>query len=197
MSLSTNNKFNSTSSGLDILIDSPQHFKAEKKINFSEAIMMGIVVLFAFGFPFILSFRQKTPETSISPLIFILILPIVFFLFYYNIQYQRHSIIEITSDNITVIEKNFSGKIANNSCVSLDVNMVSEVKKIVHEEIRKRYTHEKRDVITYVVRYRTIDTKDPNYKFYDIISGLDEGQANFLSNKINEMILSKRNQVNS
>lgn len=95
MSLSTNNKFNSTSSGIDILI-----------------------------------------------------LPIVFFLVYYNVQYQRHSIIEITSDNITVIEKKFLG-----------------------------------------------DTKDSNYKFYDIISGLNEEQANFLSNKINEMILYKRKQV--
>ncbi|MBR0519387.1 hypothetical protein IJJ97_06320, partial [bacterium] len=96
MSLSTNNKFNSTSSGIDILIDSPQHFKAEKKINYSEAIMGGFLVLFVFGFPFILSLGKKTTEASVSPLIFILILPIVFFLFYYNIQYQRHSIIEIT-----------------------------------------------------------------------------------------------------
>ena len=90
----------------------------------------------------------STNNNSTSSGIDILILPIVFFLVYYNVQYQRHSIIEITSDNITVIEKKFLG-----------------------------------------------DTKDSNYKFYDIISGLNEEQANFLSNKINEMILYKRKQV--
>ena len=43
--------------------------------------------------------------------------------------------------------------------------------------------------------YKWLNPKDQNYKSCDIISGLSEEEANFLSNKINEMILRKRQQV--
>lgn len=194
MSLPTNSESNSVNA-INILIDEPQHFKAEKTIDFSGAIIGSIFVLFMFGYPFILSLVKSTPESSVSPLIFILILPIALFLFYYNIQHQRHSVIEVKNDIISTFEKTFFGKIVNNVQTTLDINMMTEVKKIVHEKIRERYTNEEKDVITYVVRYRTINPKDQNYKSCDIISGLSEEEANFLSNKINEMILRKRQQV--
>ena len=162
MSLPTNSESDSVNA-INILIDEPQHFKAEKTIDFSGAIGGAIFVFFMFGFPFLLSLGKSTPESSVSPLIFVLILPIVFFLFYYNTQHQRHSVIEVKNDIISTFEKTFFGKIVNNVQTTLDINMMTEVKK--------------------------------NYKSCDIISGLSEEEANFLSNKINEMILRKRQQV--